>query len=239
MVPAMERPTLLLAALLALLLAGPAAAQDADFTKLMTDTNAAVPTPDAAALQAETLSLMKEAAPQEGWNCTPATVTLDEVKPATASRIVVDGVRGGKVRNGWTAYAKVAECPAADTTRLLILSMADGRLLVRMMGKGESIADVSLILDTLRAANLAAFRLFSAADASCKADDLKVASTRVESRGADLGPDFYGVRFKGGWRELWTYSACGRRAELPVEFTADGQGGAYYKLPGKDAHLLK
>jgi hypothetical protein len=39
---------------------------------------------------------------------------------------------------------------------------------------------------------------------------------------------------RGKWQELWTYDVCGANVEVPIEFVADGMGGATFTTrPGQ------
>ncbi|MGE5545439.1 MAG: hypothetical protein ACM33T_00965 [Solirubrobacterales bacterium] len=38
---------------------------------------------------------------------------------------------------------------------------------------------------------------------------------------------------KGSWREVWNFRACGKKVDVPVEYTADGKGGLTHKVLAK------
>ena len=42
------------------------------------------------------------------------------------------------------------------------------------------------------------------------------------------------VLIKGNWQERWTLDVCGNTAAVPVDFSADGGGGAYFSINDKD-----
>jgi hypothetical protein len=81
-------------------------------------------------------------------------------------------------------------------------------------------------------------RLAAAKPDCTESKDLDMVGARVISKSADLSPDWHGSRYAGSWTEGWTFSACGRRAEVPVTFTADGQGGANWNVRANEAKLL-
>ena len=47
------------------------------------------------------------------------------------------------------------------------------------------------------------------------------------------------VLIKGNWQERWTLDVCGNTAAVPVDFSADGGGGAYFSINDKDIQPLK
>ncbi len=42
--------------------------------------------------------------------------------------------------------------------------------------------------------------------------------------------DEKGMLTEGAWKEIWTFTACGKKAEIGVEFSADGKGGLSHKV---------
>jgi hypothetical protein len=86
---------------------------------------------------------------------------------------------------------------------------------------------------------MAAFQKSVTLDAKCDGKDMKMGPTRVSSQGADLGPDVYGVRYVGSWSEVWQFETCGKTFDVPVEFTADGDGGAYTNIKSADLAAVR
>lgn len=220
------------------LLASPAAAQDAEFTRLVEGANRAVKPPAAAEIAPGALEAMKAIAAQEK-SCVPTAVAIEPPRTAAAVRIVSDMIRAGKVRNGWTAYGRAQGCPPAAPTRFLVLKMAEGTLTVIAVNKGESLANPSLMRDSSSAAIMAAMLAVRKVKPDCtKPDGLALENVRAISKSADLSPDWHGARFAGSWKESWTFQVCGRRVEVPLTFNADGQGGAYWTVHSTEAKLL-
>ncbi|NRD91025.1 hypothetical protein C8024_18580 [Sphingopyxis sp. BSNA05] len=61
---------------------------------------------------------------------------------------------------------------------------------------------------------------------------------RIESEAEGLGPDMFGSRYVGSWDEIWPIEMCDRTVEVLVNFTADGDGGAYFNVSSDKAVVL-
>jgi hypothetical protein len=219
-------------------LASPVAAQDAEFTRLVEGANAAVKPPPVGDIAAGALVTMKALAAHEK-SCVPTSVAIEPPRTAAADRVISDMIRAGRVKNGWTAYGRAQGCPPAVPTRFMILRMADGTLKVPAVNKGETLANPTLMRDSSSAVAMAALLAVRKVKADCtKPEDLAIENARVISKSADLSPDWHGARFAGSWKESWTIRACGRQAEVPLSFTADGVGGAYWTVHSSEAKLL-
>jgi len=216
---------------LALLPGNPAAAQSPEFARRVTALAARETPPAPAELAAAALEIEGLLAKRDG-ECTPASVAMETPVPATADRTVLAGIEGGTVRGGWTAYATPQGCPAAVRSLYLVMRLPDARVIARRLVRGETLGNLTLLHDTNRIAALLAGRAFAQKKADC-ADVPRLVGTRVTARGANLGPDFYGVRMKGDWSEQWTLSACGARVDVPITFHADGEGGAVFQARDK------
>ena len=224
-------------ACLAVALTAPAPAQNADFAAMMRDVNARVAVPDMKAIRADAL-LTLQAIARKDSACVPSDVEIEKPTPATAVTIAVQGILSGKLKNLWMAYGRPIGCPKAEKTRFAILLLANDEIRVREVNKGEAIASMSLMRDSSGLAALVAFTEIRKVEPACNGSGMQMFGTRVISQGHDLSPDFYGARFKGSWVEGWTFGVCGRRAEVPVEFTADGQGGAQFHIKSGEMRLL-
>ncbi|MEA3053226.1 MAG: hypothetical protein QOG72_2129 [Sphingomonadales bacterium] len=218
-------------------LAAPAAAQDADFARFVAQTNAATPPPATAEIAAGALVVLKAIA-AEKKDCVPSAVAMEPPQTATSVRLATELIGAGKIKNAWTAYGRPQGCPAPAPTRFLVLRMADASLIVRVVNVGETIANPSLMRDSSFVAAVAAVTAIQKAKPECDGKDLDMVGTRVISKSADLSPDWHGSRYAGSWTEGWTFGACGRRAEVPITFTADGQGGANWNVRANDAKLV-
>ncbi len=218
------------------LVTGAAQAQDATFAAKMRDVNASVPVPDAQTIRSGALAALDRIASQTGA-CAPTGVTMEAATPATSDRLLVQGIDAGHVKNAWLAYGTPVGCPDATRSRFLILHMPDETIRTTVFNPGDTLASPSLLRDASTGARLAAWVAVKAVDPARDGNDVPMLGSRVTARSADLSPDFFGSRYKGNWGEIWTFKVCGRVADVPVTFTTDGQGGAYYHFDQKGVKL--
>jgi len=130
-------------------------------------------------------------------------------------------------------------CPGEDTVRYMVLQLRDKSLRAARVNEGRSLANPTIMRDTSAMAALAALRQAKIVDPSCKGDDMAMGSTRVVSRSKDLGPEKFGSRYAGSWSEVWQFRTCGRTFDVPIDFTADGDGGAYTNVKASAATLAR
>ncbi len=104
---------------------------------------------------------------------------------------------------------------------------------------GTAYAWDSLIGDTLPLATAAAYGALKRDGQDC---DLTAATNlgeiRVANESDTLGADTFGIRYVGSWSEVWPLGLCQKQVEVTVEFTADGDGGAYTRLPGEKVRIV-
>lgn len=209
-------------------LAAPAAAQEPAFATALAEIDKAAPAPSPADMAPPALETLRALAAQEK-SCVPTGVVMDRAASASASRTIATLIGGKKIVNGWTAYGRPQGCPARFPTRFMVLRLPDGKLIARVVNVGESLTAPDLMRESSFAVAVAAMAAIQKAHPDCKGmEGLQMAETRVSSRSADLGPDFHGQRYRGSWEEVWIFSQCGHRAEVPVTFVTDGQGGAQW-----------
>lgn len=220
------------------MLASAASAQDPQFAAFVDRTNAATPPPTVEAMTPVALATLQALKREEGA-CVPTALALEPPQTAVATHIITQAVLAGQVKNGWTVYGRSSGCPDEVTYRFMILRMADDRLRAFVVNAGESLANPSLMRDSSAAAAVSAFQAVRAVSPGCTGEDLRMGPTRVADRGADLGPNFHGSYYSGTWTEMWTFRVCGRTAEVPVVFTADGQGGANFSVRGSEARIVQ
>lgn len=219
-------------------MAVPAAAQDAEFARAIAAIAAAEPAPSAPEVAAAALDTMKAIAKERG-GCAPASVSADTPAAATSTALATQLIGARQIKNAWTVYVRPQGCPAAAPTRFILLRMASGELLARVVNVGESLAAPSMMRDSSFVVAVAALGAIQKAHPDCKGPEgMEMESSRVASRSADLGPDFYGSRYAGSWKEVWTFKVCGHRAEVPITFTADGQGGARWAAHESETKLI-
>lgn len=226
------------AAIAILAMAGAADAQDATFAAFMRQVNANVPLPEQHVIYADALETVQAIAREEAA-CVPTGVELDKPTPATATRLAVQGIQSGQLKNAWMTYGRLKGCQSPSPIRFVILLMANDEVRVRQVNEGESIASMSLMRDTSASTAVAALTAVRAVKSDCVGAGMKMVGTRVISKSADLSPDFYGARYAGSWEEGWTFEVCGRRAEVPVGFRADGMGGAFSEIRSAAIRVLE
>ena len=216
----------------------PALAQQQLVIDRLTDLNAKAPQPPIPVLQAavQTGASAYSAAKK---TCSPTSVQVSEVAPITGAGVILPAILSGKIRNAWTLYANHVGCPGEDTVRYMVLQLPDDSLRAARVNEGRSLANPTIMRDTSAMAALAALRQAKIVDPSCKGDDMAMGSTRVVSRSKDLGPEKFGSRYAGSWGEVWQFRICGRTFDVPIDFTADGDGGAYTNVKASAATFAR
>jgi hypothetical protein len=215
--------------------ASAAGAQQPEYARFVEEANRAAPPPSAAEISPIALETLQTRHRELG-RCVPTGLSLGEPRPITATRHISEMIRRGEVRNAWTVYARLEGCEERRPLHLVVVRPADGPLLVAPLVYGEAIANPTVVLDVRDPAGMAAAAMARQLVPGCAAVTLE--GFRSVSQSADLSPDFYGVRYRGSWREAWSFTACGRRIELPITFTADGQSGTSYSIHASEARLI-
>jgi hypothetical protein len=222
----------------AALAVAPAAAQEPAFVAALAEIDKAAPAPSEAEMAAAALETLRAIAAKEK-SCVPTGVTMGPAASASASRNIATFIGRKQIRNGWTAYGRPQGCPAPLPTRFLVLRLPDGKLLAAVVNLGESLTAPDLMRESSFAVAVGAVGAIQKAHPDCKGiEGLQMAGSRVSSRSADLGPDFHSQRYRGSWEEIWTFSLCGHRAEVPVAFVADGRGGAQWTADERRVRVL-
>jgi hypothetical protein len=215
----------------------PTYAQNAQVIQLITELDSRSPKPDdGAILDAVTITAKARASAQK--LCQPTSITIVETTPITGARSILEGVLNNSLRNGWSVYARHNGCPKNDVFRYAVLQKPDSSLLAVTTNEGKSYANLSIMRDTSGQAAAAAYMTIKKMDASCAPNDVQFGRTRIDSEDKDLGPDIYGVRYVGSWKEVWQFTICGRTAEVPIICRADGDGGAYTDIKSADIVVL-
>ncbi|HEX8643673.1 MAG TPA: hypothetical protein VF702_07140 [Allosphingosinicella sp.] len=228
----------LLFAALGIAAASAGQAQEAQFARFVEQADGAAPAPDSAEISPIALAMLQQLHREIG-RCVPTGLRLDQARPMTATRHIVQMIQAGEVRNGWTVYARLEGCAEPRPLRLVVIRPSQGPLVVAPLTYGEAISSPTLLLDARDAAVTAASAMGERLVPGCTAaGQVGIESLRNVSQSADLSPDYYGVRYRGTWREAWTFAVCGRRLEIPVDFVTDGESGATYILRASEARLL-
>lgn len=210
---------------------GPLQAQHALILQKLHEWNGAAPAPSAERIQSEVRKAAARSYPASP-GCAASGLTIETVSPASAERFVFTAILQGRMRNAWTVGARLPGCDAAPV-RFMVMQDGAGALSAIRVNRGDSLAWDSLIGDTLPLARIAAAGALKRQTATCElTSDAVLGVTRVSAKGATLGEDVFGVRYAGSWSEVWPLAICGRTVEVTVDFTADGDGGAYTNVPG-------
>ena len=212
--------------------------QEAEYAAFVERTNAAVPPPTIESISLVALATLQALRRQEG-GCVPTGLTMDQPRTAIATFAISQGVASGQVRNGWTVYGRSLGCADAPPVRFMVLRMPDDQLRAIVVNDGETLANPSLMRDSSAPAAIAAYQVVRTADAACDGSDMRMGATRVAERGADLGDEYHGAFYSGSWSEIWTFVVCGRTVEVPITFTADGNGGAHYNIRSAEVRIVR
>jgi len=163
--------------------------------------------------------------------CAPSSIRLGRLEPVSLDGMVTALIVKGQIENAWLVSVKLDNCPPADPLRVLLFRAPDGqRLQAIFAGQGESLAWPTLARGALRATVAQAAARLRLADPKCTPRELTPVSVRVAGQSDDLGPNVYGIRLKGSWQEVWAFAPCGHSIGVPISFTADGKGGAYWDI---------
>ena len=164
-------------------------------------------------------------------HCPPGKISLGKLEPVTLDQMVTAMIVKGQIENAWLVSVKLDSCPPADPIRVLLFRAPDGeRLQAIFAGQGESLAWPTLAREGLRAAATKAVARLRLVDPKCAPHDMTQTGVRIAEQSPDLGPDVYGLRLKGWWREVWAFEPCGHKIAVPIKFTTDGKGGAYWDI---------
>jgi hypothetical protein len=212
-------------------MASAAAAQNPLVLNKLKELDAKAPQPAVSELRSAVATTAKAYAEKKG-TCAPSEVTLSEVSPITGARGILQGVMSGQLRNAWTLYVQYVGCSGADPHRFMVVQKGDGSLIALQVNEGRTYANPSIMRDTSAMAAMTALQKGRSLDPTCKGESMKMGPTRVTGQSKDLGPDIYGARYVGSWTEVWQFETCGKKFDVPIEFTPDADGGAYTNIKG-------
>ncbi len=163
--------------------------------------------------------------------CASKKFSLGPLEPVSLDGMITALIAQGQIENAWLVSVRLDDCPPADPIRVLLLRGPDGEKLQAIFaGQGESLTWPTLARDALRATVAKVVARLRVEDPRCAPPDLTQIGIRIASRSTDLGPNVYGLRLKGNWTELWAFAPCGHDVAVPISFTTDGQGGAYWSI---------
>lgn len=218
------------------MVSAPSEAQAPSDVEIFKVFNEVTPPPSTAIITSEVMKSALETQKSKG-GCLPSSAVIDMVTPATAARFVSDGLKARQIRNAWTVIVSHPNC-GSDIVRYALVKQYNDSHYAFRINRGRSNANESLIGDTFPQAVLGAVVALKRAGIDCSSTEPTLGVTRIAEESSDLGPDFYGVRYKGSWREVWPIMLCNRTVEIIVSFRADGSGGAYTGNNEKENKLL-
>lgn len=196
----------------------------------------ATPAPTEAILTAEVRKAAADIYSADG--CTNSALAFEEIEPATADRFAFNAIIRGTMLNAWFVTVRLPECDNS-AVRFMVMKNADDSFQTIRVNRGASNAWESLISDTLPLAQTAAAAALLREGVKCEIGSAaKLGATRIASEEADLSAETFGIRYSGSWSEIWPIETCNQNLEVLVVFQADGDGGAYTRLPGDQIRVL-
>jgi len=211
----------------------PSSAQTAEALAFFKDVNTKTPAPPRDMLSALLTDAFEQAHRMNPQICVPSSIAMSDVKPATADASVWAGIRNGQLKNAWTVRADMQGCPVTFANYIVLRFSAEptGKPAFReiISSRGTTHAGFSLSKDaTMGAMGAVAANAEKITPNGQPCTEQPVFGIREMVDDRKAGPDIYGVRFTGAWTEKWHFQLCAHDIAVPITFTADGQGGAYY-----------
>lgn len=223
---------------LGLVHASPCLAQHPMVLAKLQELNAAAPQPPGDQIKSAVAATAK-AFGEANKVCVPTDIVLGEVAPITGAREILGAVMAGQVRNAWSVYATHSGCKGKEPFRYMVVQKSDGSLLAPQVNEGRTFANPSIMRDTSAGAALAALQKAKTVDPACTGQGMKMGPTRVTAQSKDLGPDVFGARYVGSWTEVWQFEICGKTMDVTIDFTPDGDGGAYTNIKGQEVVIVQ
>lgn len=162
-------------------------------------------------------------------DCPAAGASLGVIEPVTAWPRVDAAIAAGQLVNAWAVTIQRVGCaPQNAWARYILLQDASGGLTAQLVHVGRSFVDLDsmaggVMTKAMRTAGAAAARDIP----GCSSE--LVARTGALDRidlidDTAIGPDRYGLRYSGTWREAWVFGICGRTLTVMMDFegTPDG-----------------
>lgn len=126
----------------------------------------------------------------------------------------------GEISGTWVERTDVANCPGATYARVLV-NVRASRVGAAVADHGTGISSIALINDALTAGKAPATVAMA-----CPSDQVRLSITRFEGFTGSAAPTLPG-RDGRPWREIWTFTGCGKLGEIAVQFTPDQRGTAF------------
>jgi len=227
----------MLTAIATALLSTPSNAQHPIVLEILDRWNNAAPPPEEAEIKTQIHSKAVEIYGSSD-SCKKSNIAIDHLESAAADRFSTNALVRGAIRNAWFVTAEIPGCDSVPV-RFMIIQNNDKSFKTIRVNRGISNAWDSLIGDTLPTALLAAVAAVHRTGHKCEGfEQSTLGIMRIASEDANLGKSVSGVRYTGKWAEIWPIQVCGKTVEVYIEFTADGDGGAYSNTKGAQHRIL-
>ncbi len=210
-----------------------AKAQQALVIERLDKENAEHPTLSPSDAEAAVLDKAKRVAGANG-KCVPTGVTLEAPVAITGDPFLFSGILDGSINNAWRVYALLKGCGDALIQRYVVIDMKEGKRVALPVHPGRSLATLKIVRDTSPNAGVQALAVVKRRKPDCDGKDMALVAIQIANEEKDLGPEVYGVRYVGSWTESWKLKTCGIVVDVPIRFTADGDGGAYTNIKGDE-----
>src|SRR3546814_5729193 len=162
-----------------LMLAAPAAAQEAAEVPgnpldwyAAKEAAAAPHAPDLGEITAEALDRARWSTTTKQCNRLER-VELYGLQPATADRLVAEGIKAGAFEGAWTFYGKTG-CKETPVLRYLYIAETEGEHLLLVVNRGEAISTPSQMRETSKVAAKEAFEAARKARTDCEVDSVSM-----------------------------------------------------------------
>ncbi|MES1983760.1 MAG: hypothetical protein V4461_02280 [Pseudomonadota bacterium] len=216
---------------------GPLNAQHPIVLAKLNEWNAAAPVLSQEIIKIEIKKTAKEIYGEQ-VACSNSDITIDAVEPATADRYAFNAIARRMLKNAWFVTARLPGCDLAPV-RYMVMQNNDNSIETTRVNRGMSYAWDSLIGDTLPAAQLSASVALERDGIKCGSNEkATLGVTRIAAKEPSLGHSTFGIRYSGSWTEVWPIEVCKQTVEVTIQFTADGDGGAFTHIPGNKARVL-
>jgi hypothetical protein len=204
---------------IALMTAAPAAAQESEALQRWAEINAAAPAPST--------ELARAAITAAQADCPAAGASLGVIEPVTAWPRVDAAITAGQLVNAWAVIVQRADCPQA-LARYILLQDASGGLTAQLVHVGRSFVDLDsmaggVMTKAMRTAGAAAARDIPGCSPELVARTGALARIDMIDDAA-IGPDRFGLRYSGTWREAWVFGICGRTLTVMMDFEGAPDG---------------
>lgn len=142
-------------------------------------------------------------------------------------------IDSGKIKSVWHFLGSASMCGQKKTHKYALLQKSNGGYDAFILIPGASHAWGSLLRDLTRPVNGVVYFESVKKMPKCPDNDLLRFTNSEIIDDKQLGPQLFGIRLQGSWQERWTVERCGLEVSVVLKIRADGQGGAFFDVPGE------